>query len=184
MKLLGRSACWCVTLHILKGGNGKGGICICLPVHCSETGRLRFRGARFQTLSSVSFFGAHWVSASELSEFLSAYYLCAKANSPSFFAELTEFAPKLSEAHWVLSSKTVLSKQYSARFLIVLSARSDRQPYCHTNGTSSPCWRTIKSRVTIACPYIVGTTRRGNIVLRSPVATQAMSLPPVCLPPV
>ena len=29
-------------------------------------------------------FGAHWVPASELSEFLSAYYLCAKANSPSF----------------------------------------------------------------------------------------------------
>ena len=30
------------------------------------------------------FFGAHWVLGSELSEFLSAYYLCAKANSPSF----------------------------------------------------------------------------------------------------
>ena len=43
------------------------------------------------------FFGAHWVPGSELSEFLSAYYLCAKANSPSFFAELTEFALKLSE---------------------------------------------------------------------------------------
>ena len=35
-----------------------------------------------------------------------------------FFAELTEFAPKLSEAQWVLFSETVLSKQYSARFLI------------------------------------------------------------------
>ena len=31
-----------------------------------------------------------------------------------FFAELTEFAPKLSEAQWVLFSDTVLSKQYSA----------------------------------------------------------------------
>ena len=30
------------------------------------------------------FFGAHWVPGIELSEFLSAYYLCAKANSPSF----------------------------------------------------------------------------------------------------
>ena len=29
-------------------------------------------------------FGAHWVPGSELSEFLSAYYWCAKANSPSF----------------------------------------------------------------------------------------------------
>ena len=40
----------------------------------------------------------HRVLGRELSEFLSAYYLCDKANSPSFFAELTEFAPKLSEA--------------------------------------------------------------------------------------
>ena len=30
------------------------------------------------------FFWAHRVPGSELSEFLSAYYLCAKANSPSF----------------------------------------------------------------------------------------------------
>ena len=30
------------------------------------------------------FFGAHWVPESELSEFLPAYFLCAKANSPSF----------------------------------------------------------------------------------------------------
>ena len=34
-----------------------------------------------------------------------------------FFAELTEFAPKLGEAQWVLFSETVLSKQYFARFL-------------------------------------------------------------------
>ena len=34
----------------------------------------------------------------ENSEFLSAYYLCDNSNSPSFFAELTKFAPKLSEA--------------------------------------------------------------------------------------
>ena len=47
------------------------------PKHrSSETGRVRFRRVRFQTPSSVSFFS--------LSEFLSAYYLCAKANSPSF----------------------------------------------------------------------------------------------------
>ena len=44
------------------------------------------------------FFGPHRVPGRELSEFLSAYYLCAKAKSPSFcFAELTEFAVKLSE---------------------------------------------------------------------------------------
>ena len=43
-------------------------------------------------------FGPHRVPGRELSEFRSVYYLCAKANSPSFFfPELTEFAPKLSE---------------------------------------------------------------------------------------
>ena len=62
------------------------------------------------------FFGAHWVPGSEFSEFLSAYDLCAQANSPSFTAELTEFAVKLSEAQWVLSSETVLSKQYFRPF--------------------------------------------------------------------
>ena len=55
----------------------------------SETGRIRFRGVRFQTPNSVSFFWAHWVPGSELSEFLSAYYLWAKANSPS----LTQNSP-------------------------------------------------------------------------------------------
>ena len=50
----------------------------------SETGRKRFRRARFQTLSSVSFAGSHRVPGRELSEFLSAGYSCGKANSPSF----------------------------------------------------------------------------------------------------
>ena len=53
------------------------------------------------------FFAPHWVPGRELSEFLSAYHLCDKANSPSFFAELTEFAQKLSEAQRVLFSETV-----------------------------------------------------------------------------
>ena len=48
-------------------------------------------------------FGLLFVCQSELTE---------------FFAELTEFAPKLSQAQWVLFSETVLSKQYSARFLL------------------------------------------------------------------
>ena len=50
----------------------------------SETGRIRFRRARFETPSSVSSFCPHRVPGRELSEFLSAYYLCDKANSPSF----------------------------------------------------------------------------------------------------
>ena len=53
-------------------------------VRSSEKGRTRFRRARLQTPNSVSFSGPHRVPGRELSEFLSAYYLCAKANSPSF----------------------------------------------------------------------------------------------------
>ena len=41
--------------------------------------------------------------------FLSVYYLRAKADSPSFLAELTEFAQKVSD---FLSSETVLLTQY------------------------------------------------------------------------
>ena len=43
------------------------------------------------------FFDHHRAPRRELSEFLSAYYLCAEANSPSFFAEVTKFAAELSE---------------------------------------------------------------------------------------
>ena len=70
----------------------------------SETGRLWFRRVlRCQTPSSVSFFCPPRVPGGELSQFLSAYYLCAKANSPSFFQNsesllqnsvtLSEFSP-------------------------------------------------------------------------------------------
>ena len=62
-----------------------------------ETGRIQFRRVRLQTPSSVSFFGPHRAPEKELSEFLSAYYLRVKANSPSFLAELTEFAAEFSE---------------------------------------------------------------------------------------
>ena len=49
-----------------------------------ETGRIEFRRLRFQTPKFVfEFFCPHRVLGSELSEFLSAYYLCAKSNSPS-----------------------------------------------------------------------------------------------------
>ena len=48
---------------------------------------------RFQTPSSVSFSGLTEFRGGT-SVFLSAYDLCAEANSPSFFVELTEFAPK------------------------------------------------------------------------------------------
>ena len=73
------------------------------------------------------------VSNTELSEFfqgslssrertqwvpLSQLFVCQNELT-EFFAELTEFAPELSEAQWALFSETVLSKQYSARILVL-----------------------------------------------------------------
>ena len=72
------------------------------------------------TVSSTElseFFGAHWVPGSKLSEFLSAYYLCASTNSPSFSQNspsLPQNSVRLSEFS---SPETVFPKQYSARFL-------------------------------------------------------------------
>ena len=66
-------------------------------------------------------FGPHRVPERDLSEFLSAYYLCAHENSPSCSqnsASLPQNSVSLSESQWVLLSETVLSKQYSARFLL------------------------------------------------------------------
>ena len=44
------------------------------------------------------FFGPHRVPGRELSEFLSAYSFLCQSELTEFFAELTEFAVKLSEA--------------------------------------------------------------------------------------
>ena len=64
----------------------------------SETGRIRFSESTVSSTELSEFFLALTeFPGTELSEFLSAYYLCANANSPSFLAELTEFAAELSE---------------------------------------------------------------------------------------
>ena len=64
----------------------------------SETGRIRCRRVTVSDTELCEFFLALTeLRGRELIEFLSAYCLCAKANT-EFFAELTEFAPKLSEA--------------------------------------------------------------------------------------
>ena len=84
----------------------------------SETGRIRFRRVRFRTPNSVSFLGLT-VGSGERTQWapLSLLFVC-QSELTEFSPELTEFALKLSEAQWVLSSETVLSKQYSARFLV------------------------------------------------------------------
>ena len=60
----------------------------------------------------------HRVPGRELAEFLSTYYLCAKANLRSFFRQIHRVCLQNSVS---LSSKTVLSKQYSAPFPFLLS---------------------------------------------------------------
>ena len=73
-------------------------------------------GSTVSNTELSEFFGAHWVPGSELSEFLSAYYLCVNAKLTEFFPRTHRVCPK---TQWVLSSETVLSKQYSARFLFI-----------------------------------------------------------------
>ena len=64
----------------------------------SETGRIRFWRARFQTPNSVSFFaltefwGENSVSSSQ------PIFCVTKRTHRVFSTELTDFAPKLSEA--------------------------------------------------------------------------------------
>ena len=66
---------------------------------------------------------------------LSLLFAC-QCELTEFFAELTEFAIKISEAQLVLFSETVLSKQYSARFLMfsphdcALGVQQDRDGLC------------------------------------------------------
>ena len=106
------------------------------------------------------FLGAHWVPGSELSEFLSAYYLCAKANSPSFSRKTHRVFPKfLSEAQWVLFSETVLSKQYSATVayftsfpLFICAEQAQGRDSAHRNrgqqkGATSKATKIIKNFV-------------------------------------
>ena len=71
----------------------------------------------FPTNTELSeFFGPHRVLGREVSEFLSAYYLCAKANSPS----MSQNSPSLSQISVSsLFPNRVLSRQSSARFLVV-----------------------------------------------------------------
>ena len=61
----------------------------------SETGRIRFRGVRFQTPNSLSFSG-HTEFRGANSVSLSLLFVC-KRELTEFVAELTEFAAELSE---------------------------------------------------------------------------------------
>ena len=53
-------------------------------LHESETGPNTISESTVSNFELSEFFGPHRALGRELSEFLSAYYLCAKANSPRF----------------------------------------------------------------------------------------------------
>ena len=65
------------------------------------------------------FFGPHRVLERERAQWvpLSLWFVCQSELTESFLQSSPSFAVKVSEAQWVLFSETVLSKQYSARFL-------------------------------------------------------------------
>ena len=77
-----------------------------------ETGRIRFRTVRFQTPSSASFWALTELWR-ELNEFLSAYNCVPKWTHQVFLGTHQVCRRTLR----VLSSETVLSKQYSSCFL-------------------------------------------------------------------
>ena len=83
------------------------------PKNSSETGRIRFRGVRFQTPNSVSFSGlTEFRGANSVSSFQPI--ICVQARTHRVSCRTHRVCRR---TQWVLSSETVLSKQYSARFL-------------------------------------------------------------------
>ena len=74
----------------------------------SETGRIRFRRVTVSNTDLSESFCPHRVPGRELSEFLSAYCLCAKVNSPSF----SQNSPSLPQ-NSVRLSEFSSPKQYS-----------------------------------------------------------------------
>ena len=79
----------------------------------SETGRIRFRRVRFQTLNSVSLLGLTEFRG-EKSVSSSQPMICVPKWTHRVFRGTHRVCRR---TQWVLSSETILSKQYSARFL-------------------------------------------------------------------
>ena len=90
-----------------------GHFCYFRGILLSETGRIRFRRVRFQTPNSVSFLGlTEFRGANSVSS--SRPIICVPKRTHRVFRRTHRVCRK---TQWVLFSETVLSKQYSARFL-------------------------------------------------------------------
>ena len=77
----------------------------------SETDRIRFQGVRFQTPSSVSFFGlTEFRGPNSVSSFRPI--ICVQTRTHRVSCRTHRVCRR---TQWVLFSETVLSKQYSAR---------------------------------------------------------------------
>ena len=113
-----QSVLYLIPCFFLGGGGGcydsLAYLCVLLLQGFFGNGRIRSRRVRFQPPNSVT------PSSGERTQWvpLSLLFVC-QSELTEFFAELTEFTVELSEAQWVLFLETVLSKQYSARFLIL-----------------------------------------------------------------
>ena len=81
-------------------------------------------GSTVSNTELSEFFGAHRVPGSELSEFLSAYYLCAKANSPSF-SQNSPSLPRnsVSSLLWNSTLETVFRPFPKKRLRLMLQTR-------------------------------------------------------------
>ena len=99
-----------------------------------KRGEYGFREHGFKTPNSVSFFDPHRVPGGKLSEFLSAYYLCAKANSPSF----SQNSPSLLQ-NSVRLSEFSSPKQYSRNSILPVFNKWEAAP------SPSFCWFRVKT---------------------------------------
>ena len=93
-------------------------VCVCVFVFFRKRAEYGFGEYGFKHRTQWVFRGS--MSSRERTQWVpfSLLFVC-QSELTGFFAELTEFAAELSEAQWVLLSETVLTKQYSARFLVL-----------------------------------------------------------------
>ena len=133
--------CWYRCSPMVRKGALRGSWSICFG-----NGSNTVSGSTVSNTELSELFGAHWVSGSELSEFLSAYYLCVNTNSPSF----SQNSPSLPQKS-VRLSEFSSPKQYSRNSIPPVSrcwlcARGSK-----TDSISRECLQEIRHTVPFRC---------------------------------